>query len=47
MGLTNYDPTQTVRFRLARTKLGVLSGDGADGVEQLVRQDTDPELRAH
>jgi len=47
--LTNAGPTRTVHFRLARTRLGALSGDGADRVEQLehsVRQDADPELRA-
>ena len=50
VALTTDDLTQTVLFRLARTKLGALGGDGADRVEQLahsVRQDTDPELRAH
>jgi len=49
VALTSDDPTRTVHFRLARTRLGALSGDGADRVKQLehsVRQDTDPELRA-
>ena len=49
MALSTGDPTQTVHFRLARTRLGALSGDGADRVERLersVRQDADPELRA-
>lgn len=48
-GMTNADPTQTVHFRLARTRLGKLSDNNTDRVEQLensVRQETDPELRA-
>lgn len=48
--MNNADPTRTVHFRLACTRLGKLSGDGGDRVEKLVhsvRQDADPELRAH
>jgi hypothetical protein len=49
VALIDGDPTQTVHFRLARTRLGVRGGDHADHGEQLeqsVRQDTDPEQRA-
>jgi hypothetical protein len=49
VALSGGDPTQTVHFRLARTRLGVRSSAHAEHVEQLehsVRQDTDPELRA-